>query len=44
MSTNSASASPPNPRARVLADVIPEAITAKATMKVRNGRLKALLT
>ena len=43
-STNSASASPAKPRARVLAEVIPEAITAKAIMNVRNGRLKALLT
>ena len=42
-STNSARASPAKPRASVLAEVIPDAITAKATMKVKKGRWKALL-
>ncbi len=36
MSTNTARLSPEKPRASVLADVIPEAMTAKATMKVKN--------
>ena len=43
-STNSARASPPKPRASVLAEVIPEAMTANATMKVTNGRLNARFT
>ena len=41
-STNSPSASPANPRARVLAEVMPDAITANATMNVKNGRWNAL--
>ena len=36
------SESPAKPRARVEAEVIPEAITAKATMKVKNWIPKAL--
>ncbi len=44
MSTNAESASPPNPRASVLAEVMPDAMTAKAIMKVRKGMSKALLT
>ena len=41
-STNSPRASPAKPRASVAAEVIPDAITAKATMNVKNGRWKAL--
>ncbi len=43
-STKAERASPPKPRASVLAEVIPDAITAKAIMNVRNGMLNALLT
>ena len=43
-STNSLSASLPKARASVLAEVIPDAITAKAIMKVKNGCLNARLT